>query len=74
MQQRQQQEEKKEEEEEEEGGRKAGIVDGLLGSVKDTMQQANAMARVQALEINSALEDSGVLPRLNQTGTGQKGE
>eukprot|EP00466_Bigelowiella_natans_P020801 jgi/Bigna1/89575/estExt_fgenesh1_pg.C_510153 len=72
MQQRQQQEEKKEEEEE--GGRKAGIVDGLLGSVKDTMQQANAMARVQALEINSALEDSGVLPRLNQTGTGQKGE
>mmetsp|Transcript_21959 Transcript_21959/g.30761 ORF Transcript_21959/g.30761 Transcript_21959/m.30761 type:complete len:246 (-) Transcript_21959:197-934(-) len=70
MQQRQHQEEKEEEAE----GKKVGIVDGLLGSVKDSMQQANAMARVQALEINSALEDRGVLPRLNQTSTEEQEE
>eukprot|EP00471_Norrisiella_sphaerica_P002895 CAMPEP_0184480302 /NCGR_PEP_ID=MMETSP0113_2-20130426/1796_1 /TAXON_ID=91329 /ORGANISM="Norrisiella sphaerica, Strain BC52" /LENGTH=268 /DNA_ID=CAMNT_0026858689 /DNA_START=320 /DNA_END=1126 /DNA_ORIENTATION=+ len=46
---------------------KSGMFDGIVGSVKDSVQQANTMARVQALQLNEALEDRGVLPRLNET-------
>ena len=46
---------------------KPGVMDGLVSGMQESMQQANVMAKMQALELNAALEDRGLLPRLNET-------
>mmetsp|Transcript_22443 Transcript_22443/g.39703 ORF Transcript_22443/g.39703 Transcript_22443/m.39703 type:complete len:298 (-) Transcript_22443:69-962(-) len=46
---------------------KPGMMDGLVSGMQESMQQANVMAKMQALELNAALEDRGLLPRLNET-------
>mmetsp|Transcript_22404 Transcript_22404/g.33391 ORF Transcript_22404/g.33391 Transcript_22404/m.33391 type:complete len:280 (-) Transcript_22404:238-1077(-) len=46
-----------------------GLIDGALNSLQNTFLQANAAAKFQAMEINTALEDKGILPRLNATST-----
>ncbi|GAB5369719.1 hypothetical protein AAMO2058_001429600 [Amorphochlora amoebiformis] len=46
---------------------KEGLLGGIASSLQDTVQQANIAAKYQALELNAALEDRGILPKLNQT-------
>ena len=60
----------------EQAGGLGGLFDGITGGVRDMFEEANAMGKASAYDLNSKLEDAGVLPPIEQTsgpGGGESG-